>query len=111
MTSRSLSFTIQRIPFLTNHFFNYTISFIRFLSETLHLSIDFQCFLSFSKSTFSKITFRNTTRVSNSLDPDQARQFVGPDVDPNCLQGSSADDTVRQIVMPFLVTKVRIAYA
>ena len=22
-----------------------------------------------------------------SLDPDQARHFVGPDMDPNCLQG------------------------
>ena len=25
-------------------------------------------------------------RVSNSLDSDQARQNVGPDLDPNCLQ-------------------------
>ena len=49
--------------------------------------------------------------MSNSLDPDQARQFVGPDLDPNCLQGSSADDTVRQRVKPFLVTTVPIAYA
>ena len=28
-----------------------------------------------------------TIRVSNSSDPDQARRFVGPDLDPNCLQG------------------------
>ena len=28
----------------------------------------------------------NTIRVSNSLDPDQARHFVGPDLGPNCLQ-------------------------
>ena len=37
-----------------------------------------------------------TIRVSNSLDPDQARRFVGPDLvgpdlDPNCLQRLSAD--------------------
>ena len=25
-------------------------------------------------------------RVSNSLDPDQAQQKVGPDLDPDCLQ-------------------------
>ena len=31
-------------------------------------------FLFFSKSTFSKIYFRNTIRVSTSLDPDQARR-------------------------------------
>ena len=36
---------------------------------------------------FPKISFRNTIiRVSTSLDPDQARQFVGPDLVPNCLQ-------------------------
>ena len=39
--------------------------------------------------------FRNTIRVSNSLDPDQARCFVGPDLDPNCLQRLSADDKSR----------------
>ena len=32
-------------------------------------------------------------RVSNSLDPDQARYFVGPDLGPKCLQKLSADDT------------------
>ena len=26
-------------------------------------------------------------RVSNSLDPDQARCFIWPDLDPNCLHG------------------------
>ena len=31
--------------------------------------------------------------MSNSLDPDQARHFVGPDLGPNCLQRLSADDT------------------
>ena len=35
--------------------------------------------------------FFNTIRVSNSLDPDQARHFVGPDLGPNCLQRLSAD--------------------
>ena len=33
-----------------------------------------------------KKSFRNTIRVSNSLDPDQARCSVGPDLGPNCLQ-------------------------
>ena len=32
---------------------------------------------------------------SNSLDPDQARHFVGPDLGPNCLQRLSADDISR----------------
>ena len=37
---------------------------------------------------FSKLTksFMNTIRVSNSLDPDQDRHCVGPDVCPSCLQ-------------------------
>ena len=36
--------------------------------------------------------------MSNSLDLDQARHFVGPDLGPNCLQRLSADDTRRQKV-------------
>ena len=39
---------------------------------------------------FSKNSFRNTTRVSSSLDPDQDRQNVGPNLSPNCLQRLSA---------------------
>ena len=42
--------------------------------------------LIFSKSTFSKNSFRNIIRVLNSLDPNQALHFVGPDLGPNCLQ-------------------------
>ena len=33
--------------------------------------------------------------MSNSLVPDQARLYVGPDLGPNCLQKLSADDTSR----------------
>ena len=61
---------------------------------------NFACFLSyvdffFFKLNFSKNSFRNAIRVSNSLDPDQARQNVGPDLGPNCLQKLSADDKSR----------------
>ena len=39
----------------------------------------------FSKSAFSKKKpSRNTIRVPHSLDPDQARPFVGPDLNTNC---------------------------
>ena len=62
---------------------------------------NFSCFLLstdfFSKITFSKNSFRNTIIKSNSLDPDQARCFVGPNLGPNSLQMLSADDTSRQI--------------
>ena len=47
----------------------------------------------FSKSMFTKHSFRNMIRVSNSLDPDQAQPFVGPSLDPNCLQ-NLADGTI-----------------
>ena len=43
---------------------------------------------------FSEKNFRNTIRVSNSLDPDQDQHSVGPDLGPNCLQRLSADDKV-----------------
>ena len=36
--------------------------------------------------------------MSNSLDPDQARHFVGHVLGQNCLQMLSADDTSKQIV-------------
>ena len=49
-------------------------------------------FLSFadfcSKSTFSKKSFSNAIRVLNSLDPDQVRRLIGPDLGSNCLQRS-----------------------
>ena len=40
----------------------------------------------FFNLTFSNYSLRNTIRVSNSLDQDQARCFVGPELGPNCLQ-------------------------
>ena len=42
--------------------------------------------------------------MSNSLDPDQARRFVGPDLGPNCLQRLSTEDTgCRETVMVTLM--------
>ena len=35
--------------------------------------------------------------MSNSLDPDQARPFLGPDLGLNCLPRLSEDDTGRRI--------------
>ena len=53
------------------------------------------CWL-FSKNFFfqnkNKKSFRNTTRVSNSLDPSQDQHYVGPDFGSNCLQRLSAEE-------------------
>ena len=57
----------------------------------------------FSQSTFWKNSFRNTTRVSNNLDPDHARQLVRPDLDPNCLQIVSVDNISRHTVKRFIM--------
>ena len=38
--------------------------------------------------------YQNQLRVSNKLNPGQARHFVGPDLDSNCLQRLSADETI-----------------
>ena len=46
----------------------------------------------FQNISFSKYSFSNTIRVSNSLDPDQDRHSVNPDLDPNCLQWLLADN-------------------
>ena len=47
----------------------------------------------FLKLTFSNNSFENIIRVSNSLDPDQARHFVGPGLGSICLQKLSAEGT------------------
>ena len=43
------------------------------------------------------LNYFNTIWVSNSLDPDQARHFVGPDLGPNCLQRLSADKVGKEL--------------
>ena len=54
--------------------------------------------------TFTEASYGNVTlnlksvngRVSNSLNPDQDRQNVGPDLGSNCLQRLSADNERHQ---------------
>ena len=58
----------------------------------------------FSKSAFTKNSFRNTIRVSNSLDQDQARHFVRRDLGPNCLQRLPPDDTTQVGKEMFITT-------
>ena len=38
--------------------------------------------------------FQNTIRVSNNLDPDQAKYFFRADLGPNCLQRLSVEKTM-----------------
>ena len=52
--------------------------------------------LIFIKINFKKKTIKIIIKVSNSLDPDQARRFVGPVLGSNGLEILSADDTSRQ---------------
>ena len=44
--------------------------------------------INFFKNFFQEL---NSISMSNSLDPDQNRQPVGPDLGPNCLQRLSAE--------------------
>ena len=46
---------------------------------------------------FLNLFFGNTIKMSNILDLDQARPFVWPDLDPNCLKILSTDVTSRLI--------------
>ena len=68
---------------------DFQILLLLFLHTLLVKSITVQYF------TLWMLDFFNTIRVSNSLDPDQARHFVGPDLGPNCLQRLSADNKSR----------------
>ena len=36
--------------------------------------------------------------MSNSLDPDQAKLIVGPDLGPKCLQRLFANDSIKELV-------------
>ena len=54
--------------------------------------------LFFQNYFFLNIFFRNTIGMSKSLDPAQARWFVGIDLGLYCLPSLSADDTGRQRV-------------
>ena len=49
----------------------------------------------FSKLTFLKNSIRNTIRVANSLDPDQAQHFVQSVLGPKSSQMLSAEDNGR----------------
>ena len=62
---------------------------------TLCMLSNFTCFLSsadFLINFFEKKSFRNTIKVSNNLDPDQARRFVWYDLGPKSLQKLSANN-------------------
>ena len=79
-------------------------------NEALTLSIHhFCCLLIFFKINLYKRFFQEYhTRVSNSLDPDQARLFVGPDLGPKfqtVLQRSSEDGTEWQTKIIFIPNK------
>ena len=64
----------------------------------------------FQNQPFFKKCFMNIIyRVSHSLDPDQVRRFVGPDLVPNCLQMLSADDNSRQLELRKRMSKYEIA--
>ena len=64
---------------------------------------NFSCFFVVCWFFFSlKNVFRNTIRVHNSKDSDQARHFVGLDLGPNCLQRLLADDFRKQRVKDWI---------
>ena len=53
----------------------------------------------FKNQLFQQQKFTMTLRLSNSLYPDQARHFVGPDQGSNCLRRLSANNTSRHGVL------------
>ena len=56
--------------------------FVHALAAVCRLFFKINCF---------KISFRDTTRVSNCLDPDWDLHFVDPGLGTNCLQRLSED--------------------
>ena len=60
----------------------------------------------FFKSNFSKISIRNTLRVTNSLDADQARSFVGHDLGKTVCKGYQQTTQVGMISLIWTVVTV-----
>ena len=56
------------------------------------------CCYFFQIHLFPRNYFRNTIRVSNSFDQDQAQHSVGPDLGPNCLQRLLSDDPTKSLI-------------
>ena len=81
---------------LTHCLLNFAIFFLS--------SADFFYLFIYFQNQLFLTSFRNTIRASNSLYPDQARRFVGPDLGTNCLKKLSADDISR-----FLKLKIKTA--
>ena len=84
----------------------FIISRVSTLCQLGNLHVFLLCADFFSKSFFSKKSFRNTFRVSNILDSDQARRHVRPNLGPNCLQSLSVDNTSRQRVIQVSVFSI-----
>ena len=57
------------------------------LVKSMHLNWYFCMFLSQLQIIFFKINSLINFFQSNSLNPDQALRFVGPDLGPNCCKG------------------------
>ena len=71
----------------------------------------FCCLLIFFQNNFyQKHYFKNIIRASNSLDPDLALHFVRPDLDPNCLQRLSTDDTSKKRFFCHLLIDFKINF-
>ena len=77
--------TKYKVPVYFNLFFAYSV-----------VDMLFSRLLIFVRINIFENSFRNTIRVSNSLDPDQAGQNVRPDLGPSCLQKLELEDTRRQ---------------
>ena len=59
----------------------------------------------FSKLTFFKKYFRNTSRVSNSLDPEEKGYSVRSDLCLNCLQGNQQTTIGKKFLLGDLLLK------
>ena len=67
---------------------------------------NFACFLS-SADFLQNQLFRKIPSMSNSLDPDQVRYNLGPDLCPNCLYRLSENDLSRQTYTEQTLLKYR----
>ena len=91
---KELSITLNKQKKITRIHISFTCNSLQAGQFCMHFSVCYFFTITFSKD----YVFSNTFRVSNDLDPYQARLFFGPDLGPKCLQRLPADVTSSLIV-------------
>ena len=93
MTAK-MKYIAPSLQLVESFYMYFDISLLKVIITLYMHTTQLNCFLvawDFLNQFFHDKSFRNSIRMAYSLNPDQVRQYVGPDLGSNCLQRLSAD--------------------